>query len=555
MISYNERLNLITYLSFSLFSTSILFAQDSLKTTYLQKKYFSDNDYKTWYHKDLKQDTIPGISLDRAYRELLLNKKGKEVIVAVIDTKLDIHHEDLKDQIWINKGEIPNNNIDDDKNGYIDDVNGWDFLSNSKGEFLKYANLECMRIIRKYKLDFDGREEKDLAPGKKEIFKIYQKAKKEYDHNIKESEDFIKSANLWLGEYPKAKKTLKTLFPNENYKVPQLDSLIKLREKDSLTIHHVKFIRTAINNDITPKLYTKWRDDTEGDLKFMLNMDLKERKIIGDDAEDISDVHYGSNIVYGDVPFQHSTSVTGVLGAIRDNDLGINGISNNIKIMPVVMVASGDEHDKDVALAIRYAVDNGADVINMSWGKTFSLHKEWVYDAIKYAAKNDVLLVTASGNENKNADNEISFPNDNVDDKEIVNNFIVVGASSYFLNKKLTASFSDYGKNNVDVFAPGNKIYTTGINNTYEYSRGTSIASPLVAGIAALIKSYYPNLSAKQIKEIILESGVAYNIDVRVYQEDNSQKLMPFSKLSKSGKIVNAYNALVLADKILNTKE
>lgn len=532
-----------------------LHAQDSTQTKYLKKKVFNDDDFKSWYHKDLVEDTIPGISLDKAYRDILYNRKGKEVIVAVIDTKLDIHHEDLKDQIWVNTDEIPDNNIDDDKNGYIDDINGWDFLSNSKGEFVKYANLECMRVIRKFDSIFADKTEANISKIQKENFAIYQRAKKEYLHRKDEAEDYIKHADNWLNDYyPNAKKTLKKFFPNGEYNILQLDSLLIIKANDSVESHHIKVIRSAMKYDITPEYYAKWRDITKDELNIMLNFKFNEREMIGDNPEDISDTYYGSNKVYGDVPFQHATEVAGVLAAARKNNLGIKGISDNIKIMPVVMVASGDEHDKDVALAIRYAIDNGASIINMSWGKSFSLHKEWVYDAIKYAAEKDVLLVTGSGNSNENSDNEISFPNDYVDKKEIVDNFIVVGASGYFLDKRLTASFSNYGKKTIDIFAPGNKIYTTEANKEYVYSRGTSLASPIVAGVGALIRSYYPDLSATQVKQIILQSGMSYDMNVRVYQKDETQKLVPFSELSKSGKIVNAYNALIMADNISKKK-
>ncbi|WP_082994973.1 S8 family serine peptidase [Aquimarina megaterium] len=507
-------------------------------------------ELKSWHHKDISNDTIPGVSLDRAYAELLQGKKGKEVIVAVLDTKLDINHEDIKQQIWINPDEIPDNRIDDDNNGYIDDCNGWDFLSNTKGEYLTYENFEMVRIIRKYHPVFKDKSTEDILDNQKNKYELYRRVKKELHEYIDEEKDFIVYANRWLDTYPKAKKNLKKLFPKEEYTISQLDSVLNTTQNDSLAQSHTKMIKAAIKYDLTPELYKNYRDQTEEGLKTTANVDFKEREIIGDNEEDISNIYYGSNQVYGEVPFPHSISVTGVLAATRNNNIGIKGISDHIKVMPVVMVASGDEHDKDVAVAIRYAVDNEAKIINMSWGKSFSLHQDWVQDAIHYAAEKDVILVNGSGNDARNIDIDQHYPSDYINDKEIVDNFIMVGASSYTLDKKLRASFSNYGKKNVDLFAPGNKMYTTDINNTCDFSRGTSISTPVVSGIAALIRSYYPNLSAAQVKEILMKSGVSYNIDVEIKQKDGTKKMVPFSELSKSGKVVNAYNALLMAEQV-----
>ncbi|PKV52032.1 subtilase family protein [Aquimarina sp. MAR_2010_214] len=519
-----------------------------------KQQQLTEEELKSWHRKDISNDTIPGVSLDRAYTELLQGKKAQEVIVAVLDTKLDIYHEDIKQQIWVNTDEILDNGIDDDHNGYIDDCNGWDFLSNTKGEYLRYEHFEMVRIVRKYDAVFKDKSEEDIPNDQKDKYKLYHKAKKALHGYIDEEKDFIVYANHWLDTYPKAKKNLKKLFPKEEYTISQLDSILNTTQKDSLIQSYTKMIKAAIKYDLTPELYKDYLDQTEEGLKTTANVDFKEREIIGDNQEDMSNIHYGSNQVYGEVPFPHSISVTGVLAATRNNGIGIKGFSDHIKVMPVVMVASGDEHDKDVAVAIRYAVDNGAKIINMSWGKDFSLHQDWVQDAIRYAAEKDVVLVNGSGNDAGDIDIRKHYPSDYINDKEIVDNFIMVGASSYTLDKKLRASFSNYGKKNVDLFAPGNKMYTTDINNTYDFSRGTSISTPVVSGIAALIRSYYPNLRAMQVKEILMKSGVSYNIDIEIKQKDGSKKLVPFSELSKSGKIVNAYNALLMAEQISKSK-
>ncbi|MBQ4819805.1 S8 family peptidase [Aquimarina sp. MMG016] len=544
---------ILSIFCFSLIKAQV--TQNVSKTVLVKNEELSEEDLKTWYHKDYQEDAIPGISLDKAYKELLTDKKGKEIIVAVIDTKLDIAHEDLKDRIWVNKKEIPDNGIDDDKNGYVDDVNGWDFLGNPEGEYVKYQNLESMRVIRKYDSLFKDVSEKDLSSDNVDEYKLYRKAKTAYKKSIEREVNFGKRVNNWMVNHPKAVKTLKSFFPKEDYKKSQLDSLLVIYKKDSLISRDIEQMKFFLKYNLTQKKIKEYKKDSEESLAKMLNMDFQERKIIGDNPDDISDAFYGYHQVFGDVPFPHSTGVSGVLAATRANGLGIKGISDNIKIMPVVMVATGDEHDKDVALAIRYAVNNGAKVINMSWGKSFSLHEDWVLDAIQYAADKDVLLVTAGGNSGENIDTHKYYPNDHQGGVEIVNNFIVVGASGHTLDKNLKASFSNYGKNDVDIFAPGNEMYTTNVDNKYIFSRGTSIASPIVSGVAALIRSYYPMLSAAQVKEIILKSGASFNVEVEINSEDGeSKKLVPFSELSKSGKILNAYNALLLAEKLSKGK-
>ena len=238
----------------------------------------------------------------------------------------------------------------------------------------------------------------------------------------------------------------------------------------------------------------------------------------------------------------------------------MNGVADNVKMMAVRSVSDGDEYDKDVALGIRYAVDNGAKVINTSFGKDFSPNKEWVYDAIKYAAKNDVLIVNAAGNAGKNIDVEKTFPNDAPDlVNEIADNFLTVGAMSANNNEELPAGFSNYGKKNVDVFAPGVKIHSTFSDNRYEKISGTSMASPATAGVAALVRSYYPELSASQVKHIIMNSGT--KIDLMVTKpgsksgENPKGELVPFADLSVSGRVVNAYNAVRMADRMVNGRK
>ncbi|NHF60470.1 S8 family serine peptidase [Flavobacteriaceae bacterium TP-CH-4] len=513
-----------------------------------KKQALTEEQLKTWHLKDIGRDTIPGIGLERVYKELLANRKGEEVVVAVLDTKIDVNHEDIKDQLWVNTDEIPGNGIDDDRNGYTDDINGWNFLGNAKGADVVKQSAESTRIVKKYAPLYESRDREDIPESEKEAYRLYQKAKQIYETDVAETKQTLKYLDSAVVVFTRAKDTVANLLSANSYTTTEVDSLAKAYptlESD------LGFLSQMMGYDISESdydesiaLFTDW-------MSTLYSLEYDERSVLGDNPDVLTDVPYGNNIlINNDLYFQHSTPVSGLMAATRNNGIGVDGISNSIKIMPVVMVAEGDENDKEVALAIRYAVDNGADIINMSWGKYLSLHADWVRDAFKYAEDNDVLLVSGSGNDGKNTDIEINYPNDNLNGVEFVDNFIMAGGHGYALDSTLIASFSNYGKNSVDIFAPAVKVYAPDIDNTYKFTRGTSFASPLTAGVAALVKSYYPNLSAAQLKQIIMESGTPINIDVRIFKEDDTVEMLPFSELSKTGKILNAHSAMLLAEKV-----
>jgi cell wall-associated protease len=487
-------------------------------------------DLMRWSHLDLLKDTIPGMSVDKAYAELLKNKKGVKVIVGVVDSGVDIDHPDLKSVIWTNKKEIPNNGIDDDKNGFIDDIHGWNFLGNAVNE-----NLEMTRIVKK---GDDG------SP-------IYKEAKAELDKKIedykgkKQQVDFIFNCHKSISDYLK----------KENYTIEEINAITTT---DPALIKSKKVMSSIIGQtgpEFMPDL-NDFKEQVYDMLNYNLNVEFDGRKVVGDNPEDINAKNYGNNIVYGPDKEKalHGTHVAGIIAQIRNNNLGGDGITNNAEILTVRAVPNGDEYDKDIALGIRYAVDNGAKVINGSFGKSFSPHKQWVYDAIKYAESKDVLIVHAAGNDGLDIDlaQNRNYPNDSDDNKtEFASNMITVGALSTTYGSGLVADFSNYGSFNVDVFSPGMEIYATVPNNKYRYEQGTSMASPNVAGVAALIRSYYPTLTAKQVKKILMDSGTSTSLTVVLGE---NQEKRPFTNASKSGKMVNAYNALLMAEKMAPKK-
>ncbi|MDP3354015.1 MAG: S8 family peptidase [Flavobacteriaceae bacterium] len=512
-----------------------------------KKGNMTEAEIQSWPHMDIIKDSVPGMSLQKAY-DFLADKKGEKVIIAIIDSGIDINHEDLKELVWVNTKEIPNNNIDDDKNGYVDDINGWNFLGSKKGS--AYAEqLEMTRMVKKLMPKYDGKLPTQIDAKDQKEFELFVKLSNEIkDRKTKAFENKTRY-ETYKSSLQEAHQNVVDLLKKENYTIPELDSLATVHENLQPQLFNLMRI---IDGDGSVAEALSYLD--EGIAHFNKqytspNYDIQfdGRSIVGDNPDDINDRNYGNpNVLFIDEEEIHGTHVTGISAAVRNNGIGMNGVTNNVKIMSIRAVPDGDEYDKDIALAIRYAADNGAKVINMSFGKSYSPQKEWVYDAIKYAASKDVLLVHAAGNDSKNIDKEDNFPNDS-DDKinEFVDNVITIGAMTHQFNENLVASFSNYGKKNVDLFAPGLEIYSTFPNNKYESIQGTSMASPEVAGVASLIRSYYPKLSAKEVKQILMNSGIEVPFEVTL--PGTKSEKVPFANLSVSGRVLNAYNALLMA--------
>ena len=500
----------------------------------------TDDESQNWQHLDLIKDSIPGMSVEKAYA-FLTGKKGQQIIVGVIDSGTDLTHEDLTANAWINPKEIAGNGIDDDKNGFIDDINGWNFLGSIYKE-----NSELNRIIT------------DPSIADEETVEI---AKAAYNKTIQEAEVNKQRYDQMLAAVSDADKTIKTHLNNTEYTKEDV-SEIKSTEPAILQSVAVASQMFDFGLSSLQQAIDELTGLVETAAELLSGDGLKNnyRTVLGDNENTMEITIYGDNKVGNTVKSEaHGSHVSGIIGAVRSNEVGMNGVANNVKIMAVRAVPDGDEYDKDVALAIRYAVDNGAKVLNTSFGKGYSPKKEWVWDAIKYAASKDVLIVNAAGNDGKNIDKELTFPNDSKDLKtEISDNVITIGAMSEYYNENLAANFSNYGKINVDVFAPGVQIYSTTPENEYQKFSGTSMAAPSTAGVAALVRSYYPKLTASQVKHILMNSGILITFDVikpgSQSRENPKGEKVPFTDLSVSGRVVNAYNALLMADKMVNGK-
>lgn len=500
-----------------------------------------------WQNKDLKTDTVFGISTERAYKELLKHKKPTTVLVAVIDSGIDTAHEDLKAIIWNNPKEIPGNGIDDDHNGYADDTHGWDFIGGPHGD-VDQDNLEMTRLVREQKGFFDSLAKTGIPAEYQKRVDAFRKMETAYDEDLKKTRDNVEGVGRFrtiLAQIvQKIGKDTPTWKDFEDYQ-PADDNEKRMKAiLAQVSQSNPDFL--AFRKNEVDGYYTHIKNS----LDYELNTGFDPRPIVGDNYNNSSERYYGNNDVFGPHA-DHGTHVAGIIGAIRNNGIGLDGIADQVRIMSVRAVPDGDERDKDVANAIRYAADNGAKVINMSFGKSYSKDKAAVDAAVKYAMSKDVLLVHAAGNEGEDLDDpkNVNLPNRYyADSSGMAGAWLQVGASGPKDDSTLVAGFSNYGKTTVDVFAPGVEIYSSTPGNQYASFNGTSMASPVVVGLAALIREYYPKLTAIQVKDIIMQSVVKPDHTVFLRDGDSTKKVF-LSDICISGGVVNAYNALQLAAK------
>jgi cell wall-associated protease len=510
-----------------------------------------DEAPKGWHLLDKEKTGFYGISLDKAYEFLTSKKlKSKQVLVAVIDSGIDTLHEDLKPILWINKKEIPSNGIDDDKNGYIDDIYGWNFLGGKDGRNVKVDSYEGARVYHKLKAKYGSiiPDESSLKPEDVAEVEMYKKAQASVVGGVNEAE--IGMLKKMLPGFLKGDSVIRKELGKEEYNCNDLEKYTTInKDAKSMKGFLTQICKGNQSNEISNKeIIGQFEGEIRKAESATVAPEEYRKNIVKDDETNINDKFYGNNDVMASTPF-HGTHCAGIIAAARNNNTGIDGVADNVRIMMLRAVPDGDEHDKDIALAIRYAVDNGAQVVSMSFGKSFSPEKKWVDDAVKYAESRGVLLVHAAGNDAKNIDSSDNFPTANyIGGKGKASNWITVGASGDLKNGGITAAFSNYGKKDVDVFAPGVQIYSTiPGGTTYGNASGTSMACPVVAGTAALLLEYFPTLSARQIKNIIEQSSTLLEEEVN---KPGTTDKVNLGSLSKTGGLLNAYAAVKLASTI-----
>jgi subtilisin family serine protease len=521
---------------------------------------------KGWHLMDKEKDGVYGISLDKAYDFLKLkNLKSKPVLVAVIDSGVDTLQEDLVHILWTNPGEIPGNGLDDDHNGYVDDIHGWNFIGGKDGKNVKDDSQEEGRVYYQYKEDFENKKIRvdSLNTEGRDHYEMWVKAKKKIMGDGSDDGVDLLMLKRVVNACIKSDSIMQAAMNKKEYTGNDLDSFLA-KDMETRTARSVLLYLFKENHIMDMTNTTFISDFTEQANREEKKMEIKETApknyrgdIVQDNESDIRDSLYGNNDIMATDPM-HGTHVSGIIGAERNNAVGINGIADNVRIMMIRAVPNGDEHDKDIALAIRYAVNNGARVINMSFGKNLSPQKTWVDEAVKYAESKGVLLIHAAGNDAENVDSVDNFPNPDYKNSHMqAKNWITVGASSDPLAeesfKSYTASFSNYGKREVDVFAPGTRIYSTlPGGNKYGNLDGTSMAAPVVTGVAALILEYFPTLSPAEVKYCIEKSAT---LPAAKAKKPGTEEMVPLSELSASGGILNAYGAVKMAAAISDPKK
>lgn len=484
--------------------------------------------------------------------------KSEDIIVAVIDSGVDVNHEDLQGKIWINEDEIANNELDDDKNGYVDDVFGWNFIGGSKGMAKIVEDSSLKNGLRLEKGDPSAQIESDSLEMTRELVRMKKlKAKvEELGETLTDvqAKYLEKLTTLVTAEVTELKTVVKTYTTRlENYK--KYEAVLKKAGLSTMTVDAVRALQSTseevlkakaemlslLTNNMTEARLNRVLNSVSESLKYHFNEDFDPRSIVEDNYANQNERIYGNNDVIGP-DSSHGTHVSGIIAAARDNNLGIKGVATNVKIMAVRVVPNGDERDKDVANGIRYAVDNGAKVINMSFGKAFSPYKKVVEEAVRYAESKGVLMVHAAGNDNKDNDVQPSFPNRFDKGGREFANWLEIGASSYKKGLALPATFSNFGKKTVDFFAPGVDILSTTPDNSYDTYSGTSMASPTAAGVATLILSFDPSLKASELRSLMIDTSRRYpKLQVRVPGSD--EKAL-FSSLSTYGSIVDGFEAV-----------
>ncbi len=508
--------------------------------TFAQETKEDDKDLKTWYHKDFSSSKVYGVNTENAYK--FFESKGlkpKSVIVAVVDSGVEVDHPGLVKNMWKNINEVPNNGKDDDGNGYIDDVYGWNFIG-GKTEDVGVDNTEVARVVKQYKPYFEG----DNAVKNKENqskmvaeFDMYLKAKEIFTKKSTEAQQQyqfysgfqkeIPSVVATLGGKTLTEENLATIRPTTQIEARNLSILSSVAKDPSVQGKTPAEVQAFLEKEIKEALEYFEPQATK---QYDLNYDT--RSIVGDNYNDINEKFYGNNHYEGP-DAKHGTHVAGIIAGLPQGGEPQYGVAYKVaKIMTVRAVPDGDERDKDIANAIKYAVDNGAKVINMSFGKPVSPGKEKVWEAFKYAENKGVVLVHAAGNDNEDLELNDNYPTNfksQKDTKPFLNNMITVGASTND-SQNLKASFSNFNTKMVDVFAPGDKIYSTVTDGKYEYLQGTSMASPVVAGAAAVLMSYMPNLTPSQVIESLKKSV-------------NKSTTNDFGKYSETSGVIDTYKA------------
>lgn len=492
-----------------------------------------------WFHLDRVPQSGPGLDTRAAYNDLLAGRSPRDTVrVAILDSGIDIDHEDLAGAAWTNADEVPNNGVDDDNNGYVDDLHGWNFIGGPDGENVNQDTYELTRLYVDLRDRFGTMDSSAVPPPARAAYRRYQRLKRTFQKKRQQAQQRLQQVQRAETAVNNSRGLLR-----QHLEVDTLtQAAVQTIAAGSPEVRRAKkTLQFFYQQGLTPADLRAFKEQLQRQVEYNYNPDFNPRPVVGDDYPDKTERYYGNSDVTGP-DASHGTHVAGIVGASRANEIGIDGIARGVRLMSVRTVPNGDERDKDVANAIRYAVENGADVINMSFGKKYSPHKEVVDAAVQYADSMGVLMVHAAGNDGANVDSTDNFPSPYYHDGGRAQRWIEVGASSWKGGKQLAARFTNYGAERVDVFAPGQSIYSTVPDDQYDRNDGTSMAAPMVSGLAALLMAYYPTLSALEVREIILSSATRQ--PTQPVSRPGNGTTVAFGELSRTGAVVNAPAAL-----------
>ncbi len=504
---------------------------------------------RDWYHLDRVPRSGPGLDTRAAYQSILQGRSPQDTVqVAIIDSGIDLDHEDLGEKAWTNDDEVPGNDVDDDGNGYVDDVHGWNFIGGANGKNVNQDTYELTRIYVDLRDRFQGVDSTEVAPDNRDQYQRYREIKRNFRKERRKAEKRLRRVQKAQTAVETSTRILR-----EHLKTDTLtqEAVRSVSSPERKVRRAQKTLQYFYDQGLSPSDLSDYKDQLQRQAEYNYNPDFDPRPIVGDDYSDKTERRYGNNDVVGP-DASHGTHVAGIIGAVRQNDIGIDGVARGVRLMSVRTVPNGDERDKDVANAIRYAVENGADVINMSFGKKYSPHKDVVDAAVQYADSMGVLMVHAAGNDGANVDSTDNFPSPSYQNGGQAQRWIEVGASSWKGGEKLAAPFSNYGAERVDVFAPGHSIYSTVPEDNYDRNDGTSMAAPMVSGLAALMMAYYPSLTATEVRSIILDTAIRHAD--QMVTRPGGEATVRFGTLSDTGAIVDAQAALQRAQEMVASK-
>ena len=501
-----------------------------------------------WHWKDLAKDGVHGVSLTEAHQKLTaLKLTPTPIVIAVLDGGIDTSHPQIKPFLWKNAKEIPGNQLDDDKNGYVDDYYGWNFLGNAHGVNINKAAAEKSRVYHRYKKEFN-QAALDSSQWNQEKKKTYLTWKQAAAEMIFSEEDaanlsFIKMAKnavlkmgaVLIKEIEDTNFTAEQLEPFQPMGKIAADTKISyLRTLQALGIDKSMGYSTILN-DLNDYIAGK----EQSSLALENEPEDLRKTIIQDQYDNFKDQFYGNMDIMGPNA-RHGTHVAGL--AIGITDTAATSFKTPIRIMGLRVVPDGDEYDKDIALGIRYAVNNGAKVINMSFGKSFSPEQAWVDSAIRYALSKDVLIIHSAGNESYDLNLKTVYPSPySTLFKDKAANMLTVGASSDpLIGESLLTDFSNYGNQVVDLLSPGYKIYSSLPSPRFGFQNGTSMSAPIVSHIAGLVRAYFPKLTAVEVKNILLQSCWKPNDPNSQFAIPQKEQTSTLSNIAAEGGIINA---------------